>query len=66
MGSLRAVVRGGSFSLILEVKRSQHYEYCTRRLVHLAHEIFMVFLPDGPYDEYRVTQLGADPEAVWS
>jgi len=25
-----------------------------------------VFLPDGPYHEYRVEQLGVDPEAVWA
>lgn len=62
---LKVGVRRGHVSLALEVKR-QRYEYGVRRLVHLAHEIFMVFLPDGPYDEYRVSQLGVDPEAVWS
>lgn len=65
-GELRVAVRSSRVSLALAVKRPAHYEYCTRRLIHLAHEIFMVFLPDGPYDEYRVTQLGTDPEAVWS
>lgn len=64
-GRLRVSVRRGTVSLALDVKR-RHYEYCTRRLVHLAHEVFVVFLPDGPYDEYRVTHLGVDPEAVWA
>ena len=32
-----------------------------RRLVHIAHEIYMVFLPDGPYQDYRVEKLGLDP-----
>ena len=62
---LRVALRGGNVSLALIVKRRQ-YEYCTRRLVNLAHEVFMIFLPDGPYYEYRVEKLGVDPELVWS
>jgi hypothetical protein len=64
-GRLRVAVRGGSVSLALDVGRGE-WEYCTRKLVHLAQEVFMVFLPDGPYHEYRVEQLGLDPEAVWA
>ncbi len=42
------------------------WEYCTRKLVHLAHEIYLVFLPDGPYQDYRVDKLGLDPDSVWT
>jgi hypothetical protein len=63
--SLRVTRRGGNVAVTLIVKRKQ-YEYCTRRLVNLAHEVFLIFLPDGPYYEYRVQKLGVDPELVWS
>lgn len=63
-GRLRVAVRAGNVSLGLVVLDDET-EYCTRRLVHLAHEVFMVFLPDGPYDAYRVEKLGLDPERAW-
>jgi hypothetical protein len=44
--------------------RNGEFEYCTRRLVHLAQEVFMVFLPDGPYDAYRIDKLGLDPNVA--
>jgi hypothetical protein len=64
-GRLRLAPRPGGVSLSLQVVRGE-WEYCTRRLVHIAHEIYMVFLPDGPYQEYRVEKLGLDPDAVWT
>ena len=64
-GRLRVAAREGGVSLALAV-RSSEWEYCTRRLVHLAQEVFMVFLPDGPYDEYRVEKLGLNPDAAWT
>ena len=64
LGTLALGSRQGAFTVALEVNGS-HYEYCTRKLVHLAHEIFMVFLWDGPYYEYRVQNLGLDPDGVW-
>jgi hypothetical protein len=62
---LRVTRRAGNVAVTLAVKRNQ-YAYCARRLVNLAHEVFMIFLPDGPYYEYRVQKLGVDPELVWS
>ena len=62
---LEISIRAGNVSLGLRVK-NREFEYATRRLIHLAQEVFMVFLPDGPYYEYRVEKLGLDPEAVWS
>jgi hypothetical protein len=58
---LHVAVRGGSASLALSV-RNRQFEYATRRLVHLAQEVFMVFLPDGPYADYRVEKLGVNPD----
>jgi hypothetical protein len=62
---LEVGIRGGSVSLGLAVRRGE-FEYAARRLVHLAQEVFMVFLVDGPYYDYRVEQLGLDPESVWA
>jgi hypothetical protein len=62
---LRLTFRGGMVSLALVVKNGE-FEYATRRLVHLAQEVFMVFLPDGPYYDYRVEKLGLDPDTVWA
>jgi hypothetical protein len=63
-GVLKMTVREGDVTLLMDVKDGQ-YEYCTRKLVHIAHEIFMVFLWDGPYFDYRVEHLGLDPDAAW-
>ena len=63
-GRMRLTPRPAGVSLSLTVVRGE-WEYCTRRLVHIAHEIYMVFLPDGPYQQYRVEKLGLDPDAVW-
>ena len=64
-GRLRLTSGRAGVSLSLAVVRGE-WDYCTRRLVHIAHEIYMVFLPDGPYQEYRVEKLGLDPDAVWT
>jgi len=64
-GRLRLASRPAGVSLSLTVIRGE-WEYCTRRLVHIAHEIYMVFLPDGPYQDYRVEKLGLDPDAVFT
>ena len=64
-GRLRLTPRPAGVSLALTVACSE-WEYCARRLVHIAHEIYMVFLPDGPYQQYRVEKLGLDPDVVWT
>jgi hypothetical protein len=51
----------GVVSLKLTVKDGD-FDYATRKIVHIVHEIFMVFLVDGPYFEYMVEQLGLDPD----
>jgi hypothetical protein len=64
-GRLRVSTARAGVSLAIAV-RNREWEYCTRRLIHLAHEIYMVFLPDGPYQDYRVEKLGLDPDTVWT
>jgi len=51
----------GAVSLALTVKDGD-FDYATRKMIHIVHEIFMVFLVDGPYYEYMVEQLGLDPD----
>ena len=51
----------GSASLTMAV-RDEDYEYALQRLIHLVHEIFLIFLPGGPYRDYMVEQLGAPAE----
>jgi hypothetical protein len=51
----------GAVSLKLTVKDGD-FDYATRKMIHIVHEIFMVFLVDGPYFEYAVEQLGLDPD----
>jgi hypothetical protein len=64
-GRLRIAARRNGVSVAIAVKRGQ-WEYCTRKLVHLAHEIYMVFLPDGPYQDYLVEKLGLDPDVIYA
>jgi hypothetical protein len=49
----------GVVSLKLVVKDGD-FEYATRKIIHIVHEIFMIFLVDGPYFEYMVEQLQLD------
>lgn len=51
----------GNVSIKLTVKDSD-FDYATRKIVHIVHEIFMIFLVDGPYFEYMVERLGLDPD----
>ena len=59
--TIRASNRGGKVSIAVTVKNGD-FEYATRKIVHLVHEIFLIFLVDGPYYEYRVERLGLDPD----
>ena len=51
----------GVVSLTLRSKDGD-FDYATRKIIQIVHEIFMVFLVDGPYYEYMVEQLGLDPD----
>lgn len=58
---LGAAIRGGTVSLGI-TSRDGDFEYAARRLILVAHEIFLGFLSDGPYFEYLVEHLGLDPD----
>jgi hypothetical protein len=60
---VRASNRGGSVALALVVNDGD-YEYGVRKLVHLVHEIFMVFLIEGSYLEYMVEAFDLDPDRM--
>lgn len=57
---LRPTLKSGNVSLTMTVKTSD-YEYATRKLIHLVHEIFLVFLHEGHY-EYMVEVFDLDPD----
>src|SRR5262249_53750778 len=64
-GELLLFAKRGALALGISVKRGE-YDYCTRRLIHIVQEVFMEFLNDGPYYEYRVEHLGLDPDVAWA
>jgi hypothetical protein len=55
--------RKGDVSLTLTVLESD-YEYATRKLVNLVHEVFLVFLMDGRYYDYMVETFDLDPDRL--
>ena len=55
--------RGGKVSVTMQVLDGD-YAYATRKFIHLVHEIFMVFLIDGPYYEYMVEAFDLDPDRM--
>ena len=58
--SVRCANRAGNVSLTMTL-RGRDYEYATRKLIHLVHEIYVAFLPDGHY-EYMVEAFNLDPD----
>ena len=58
--AVRPSNRSGNVALTLTVKNSD-YDYATRKLIHLVHEIFLVFLHEGHYD-YMVQVFDLDPD----
>jgi hypothetical protein len=64
-GEILLIAKRGALTLGISIKNGE-YEYCTRRLIHIVQEVFMVFLNDGPYYEYRIEQLGLDPDVAWA
>ena len=57
---VRASNRAGNVSLALRVNDGD-FEYATRKLIHLVHEIFLAFLVDGHF-EYMVETFDLDPD----
>lgn len=55
--------RGGNVSLALIVEDGD-YDYGTRKLIHLVHEVFLCFLFDGPYSDYMVEAFDLSPDRI--
>lgn len=55
--------RGGNASVTIEV-RDGDWEYGVRKLIGLVHEVYMVFLYDGPYYDYMVETFDLDPDRM--
>ncbi|PCJ58560.1 MAG: hypothetical protein COA73_09830 [Candidatus Hydrogenedentota bacterium] len=60
---IRSVNRGGNVSLTLKVK-DDDFEYGTRKLINLVHEIYLDFLSDGLYYDYLVETFNLDPDSL--
>ncbi len=60
---IKPASRSGSVSLSLVVIDGD-FEYAARRLIHLVHEIFLVFLYDGKYYDYMVEAFDLDPDRM--
>jgi hypothetical protein len=58
---VRVFNRGGNLSLTLKV-RDEDYDYGVQKLIHLVHEVFLVFLYDGRWRDYMIENLGLDPD----
>lgn len=55
--------RSSNISLTAKVLDGD-FEYATKKLVHLVHEIYMDFLMDGRNYEYLVEKFNLDPDAL--
>jgi hypothetical protein len=58
---MRASYRAGNVALTATVAGSD-YEYAVRKLVHLVHETYLVFLVEGKHYEYLVETFDLDPD----
>lgn len=59
--NIRTTNRGGRVSIAVTVKDGD-FDYGARKIIHVVHEIFLIFLVDGPYYAYMVEHLGLDPD----
>ena len=55
--------RGGNVSLTLTAVDGD-FDYGTRKLIHLVHEVYMDFLLDGRYYEYMIEKFDLDPDRM--
>lgn len=60
---IKSFNRGGNISLTGTVKDGD-YAYGARKLIHVVHEIFLVFLYDGRNYEYMIEIFDLDPDRV--
>jgi hypothetical protein len=58
---LTSANKRGEVSLTLASK-DLDFDYATRKIIQMVHEVFLIFLVDGPYFDYMVEKLGLDPD----
>jgi len=61
--TVRPYNRGGDVSLTLKVLDGD-FEYGTRKLINLVHEVYLDFLYDGLNYEYLVETFDLDPDSL--
>lgn len=59
--AVRVSNRAGNVALTVTVPK-RDYEYATRKLINLVHEVYLVFLHDGRYYDYMVETFNLDPD----
>jgi hypothetical protein len=47
---------------VMAMVKDGDFDYGTRKIIQMVHEIFLIFLVDGSYYEYMVEHLGLDPD----
>lgn len=55
--------RGSNISLTLTVEDGD-FEYGVRKLIHVVHETYLDFLPDGRYYDYMLEIFNLDPDRM--
>ena len=61
--SIKCGNRAGNVSLTLTALDGD-FDYATRKLIHLVHEVYLDFLLDGRYYEYMVEKFDLDPDRM--
>ncbi len=56
-------LKNGNISLLF-ISKDQDFEYATRKLINLMHEVFMDFLRDGLYYEYMIETFDIDRDQL--
>jgi len=59
----RTALKGGKVALTM-VSVDGDLEYALRKLIHLVHETYMVFLYDGRYYNYLIETFDLDPDSL--
>lgn len=56
-------LKNGNISLLF-IAKDRDYEYATQKLIHLVHEVFLIFLRDGLYYEYLIETFDIDRDQI--
>ena len=59
---LRVIAKGGSAGIEASLADDEDWDYTIRKLIHVVHEIYLVFLYDGAYYDYLIETFDLDPD----